>query len=420
MSSISNMKHTVVLFIPGLGCDGYFYNRTIQKLESNTRNVQEYSYNSNGITENELNMNNFDVEGNCFREIIQGDYSKSSKLYKEFDNKISAIVSLAISNPNKAILVKLTLQYYPCFENGTIVTKKYDSINNQKEKLCFIIDKIKNKNRGIRIILVGHSQGGLVNLEAAISRSNSIYKVISLSTPYRSVLAADLLAIPLLIGKIIESSFGTNIFSNLSDFDLDDVNYQNRVLNLSSDAYFTDLHIRWNNLVNRPPLLVISGTSGHLVTRDIGVIRTKQSFDGLVRTCEQNNIANATHLNLAKTTVPCLPQKTIFNETCFDHVLSPCYYLCPLPNFGIKDALFRTGLNVLFKAIKNKNFNFLNEINSVDDIGVVKAINAGLNRGNDYESAYQNYYDIYASDYSHMYLPQCDEVIGRLIFEFNN
>lgn len=417
MSSVSNDKYTVVLFVPGLGYDGEYFDATIQKLKQSSYKVKEYVYSSSEGIESDINMKDFDVERNTFCGINQGYYSQNATLNNRFDIRISSIVSLALTNPNKAILVRLSLQYYPYYSNGDVRYKSYDSILNQSLKLRFIIDAIKNKDARIRIVLIGHSQGGLVNLETAIQRPSSIYKFISISTPYRSVLAADLLEIPIIIGKISNALTGDNFLNKLDDFGLDDTNYQNRILDLSSSPYFNGLHARWNALQNRPPLLVITGTSGHLVTRELDVIRRKQSFDGLVRTSEQKSILHANYLNLANTATPCIIQKTIFKETCFDSVLSPCYYLCPLPNFGISDAMFRTSLRALFNSLWHQDFGYLAQVTDPNDAGVINAIRAGLARNGDYDQLFKNYYDIYASDYSHMYLAQCDEVIGRLLAE---
>lgn len=416
MSSITiNKRSKIVLFTAGLGCDGDFFNPTITKLLGNSAKVKKY----NTI----IDMKDFDVQLNYFKGINStGYYGRSDALFSIFNEHITNINTLATENKGYAILVRLSLQFYPYYSMGTVEHKKYDSIENQAKKVCFIIDKIKEMNNNVDIVLVGHSQGGLVNLEAAILRNTLINKVISIATPYKPVLAADLMVIPIIMSKIVNLITGYSpltALDNFVDMGLDDENCQDRILTLSSSSYYNSLKNRWNSLQNRPSLTVITGTSGHLVTIDAGVIRMKQSFDGLVRTSEQKEISHANIINLGSINAPCFIQKTLFNDTCFDIITSPCYFNCNLDNFSLNGILFRSILTCLYKKLTIPGYSVYSYLNNQTDIEVLRAIDAGLERNNDFNLLYSNYYNIYASDYSHMFIAQCDETIGRLLLEFD-
>jgi len=417
MSSIITKKKTVVLLVPGLGQTHEFYDPTVKKLVTTSSKAVRF--------EHPINMQDFDVKINYFKgKNDDGYFSRSQKKFLEFNTLISDITTKSNLYKNRAIIVKVDLEAYPYFANGEVEYGHYDSINNQASKLCYIIDAIKAMDETIDIILVGHSQGGLVNLETATRRPTKIKKLISISTPYRSVWIADLLTLPLIFNRVIAKTMGYDIIEeNLTGLGtgLENVNYQNRILDLSSEPFFVNLHARWMALTTRPQLTVITGTSGHLVTKDNGIIRTKQSFDGLVRTYEQKGVAFAKYVNLTHTSVPCYLLKTVFNETCHDSIISPCKYLCQLPNFGVAETLSRAAFESLYNAIKTGSMeNMKNDFGAeITEVGA--AIEAGLGRSQTFnDAAHQNYYDIYASDYSHFYLPQCNETIGTLLTEFQN
>ena len=415
MSSIITKKKTVVLFTPGLGMGGSFFDPTINKLKERSSKVVEYT--------ETVNMEDFQVSKNRFVTVDAKGYLANNKTAFDYFNKqISAICALADANSKKSVLVRVDLKTFPSFSSGHIIHKDWDSVSNQASKLAFIVKAIKTKDNNINVILVGHSQGGLVNLETATRIPDKIKKLISISTPYREVFAADLLTIVLAADKYVSEKYNSG---SLIDFaanfmsDIADVNCQNRVFDLSSETFFAALHAKWNSLTNRPPLTVITGTSGHLVTLNLGVIRTKQSFDGLVRTSEQKGVSHAKYVNFTDAAVPCAVQKTVFNDTCFDSKLSPCKYLCPLPNFSLGEILKKATFMAFINSVVEGNMeNFVGNWGE-EGMNVINTIFYGTARdSSSLNPLYKNYYDIYASDYSHMFLPQCDETIGTLFAEF--
>ena len=416
MSSIITKKKTVVLFTPGLGMDDTFFEPTIDNLTKKSAKVVAYP--------EEIDMVNFQVSKNRFVTVDKGYLVNNQDELDSFTEHISAICTLADKNPKKAILVRVDLERFPSFRSGEITPLHWDSVSNQSIKLAFIVKAIKTEDSDINVILVGHSQGGLVNLETATRIPEKIKRLVSISTPYREVFAADLLTLVLAADRYVSEKYNNgSLVAFAAQFmsDIADVNCQNRVFDLSSETFFATLHSKWNECTNRPPLTVITGTSGHLVTLDLGVIRTKQSFDGLVRTSEQKGISHAKFVNLANISTPCLAQKTIFNETCYDSHLSPCKYLCPLPNFSLGGMLEKATFMAFLDSVKTGNMdNFLNHWGE-EAVNIFNAIFDGDGRKDvSLNPLYKSYYDIYASDYSHRYLPRCEETIGTLLAEFES
>lgn len=110
---------------------------------------------------------------------VDGYYTKSLAATIDFETLIGKIVQEAKANAGKTILVATHL--------GQIFNTKcnLDSIENQAKKLIYIVDEF-SKYAGVSLSLVGHSQGGLVNLETGIARCDKIKNLISISTPYGS------------------------------------------------------------------------------------------------------------------------------------------------------------------------------------------------------------------------------------------
>lgn len=55
---------------------------------------------------------------------------------------------------------------------------------------------------------------------------------------------------------------------------------------------------------------------------------------------------------------------------------------------------------------------------NLDSYPVIKDIFNGVNRQPIHDKKNQNYYNIYASDYSHMYIRYCDETLALLLSAF--
>ncbi len=184
-----------------------------------------------------IDMSWFNTKENCFYGKNDGYYTKSDKAQLNFQTLIANIVTFAKQNEGKTIMVSTNLN------RGFKTNYNLDSIHNQKIKLIYIIDEIK-KYPNIELNLVGHSQGGLINLEAAIDRNTKINKIISISTPYSPVYLGE---------KLIFLDFffklgGQSAYLLFLDTPEEVEAYKTSVKTLCSSEYFSNLKSRWNDL----------------------------------------------------------------------------------------------------------------------------------------------------------------------------
>lgn len=416
MSSIKNVnskKYTVVLFQGGLGDHGEGFNYTIDLLKSKTTGVIKYN--------TTLQMHDYDVIKEEFYNYGKDGYlTKASNIVATITSQIAEIVNLSLNNPNKAILVKTSLdESVYSYDKNKKETKYlgFDSIENQSIKLIYLINKIKSLSNKIRLILVGHSQGGLVNLETACKVPGKIEKLLSISTPYSPVLMANKL---ICIATIV-NIFGQNVYNFVAPSPELAPKYKDRVETLGSSNYFKELKDRWNNLSSRPDLIVIEGVSGHLFEMIInpdptcGNTLMKKPFDGLVGVGEQTEIEHCTKHVLTDRNLPCYITGTFKDTTCYlqQGFYISCKAKCTLSNFDLTSTIIRTGLDLLWNLMTGDSNAF-----NLDSYPVIKDIFNGVNRQPIYDKNNQNYYNIYASDYSHMYIRYCDETLALLLSAF--
>ena len=295
-----------------------------------------------------------------------------------------------------------------------------DSIESQKNKLIFIIDEIK-KYSSVELSLVGHSQGGLVNLEATIERSFSIKRVISISTPYAPVyLGEKLIFLDFFFQIGGESAY--NLFCN------DSKNipaYKASVEKLCSSSYYSDLKNRWNNLSIKPPLTVITGTAGHLSIYIPGISNpnyynpdtlNKYPFDCLVRFYEQTNIQNARFIHLVDKNIPCYEEKGFAKATCYyQHgIYMSCKKTCNLSSISFTGTVIDALFDLISNAINGRN------IHDFANYKVAVAIYAGLyRRPQNVPAGYMDYYNIFSNDYNHNYIRYNHETISHLLALLN-
>lgn len=158
-------------------------------------------------------MHDYDVSKEEFYNYGKDGYlRKASNTIATITNQLAEIVDLSLNNPNKAILVKTSLdESVYSYDKDKKETEYlgFDSIENQSIKLVYLVKKIKSLSSKIRLILVGHSQGGLVNLETACKVPSKIHKLISISTPYSPVLMAN----KLICIATIANMFGQNVYN---------------------------------------------------------------------------------------------------------------------------------------------------------------------------------------------------------------
>lgn len=410
-------KKTIVLFQNGLGDEGGFY-QTISLLKSKASSLV---VNPN-IT---IDMKNYDTYKECFFGISESGYlTNLTSLDTDFYNKIANIVNIANNNVNKPILImtSLSLSIHSIIDNE-IKYSCFDSIENQSKKLIHIIETIKHIDDEINIILIGHSQGGLVNLEAVISIPSLISNVISISTPYSPVTMAN---------KLINLNFFSNMINIDAYYEIinnnknensivnkyNAIRYQSCVETLGSNDYFDNLKTKWNNLTIRPKLTIIAGVSGKLYEY---IVLNPPSisyypFDGLVTIDEQTNIEHADIYGLTDSKLECYNDKLYMNKCCSweQGNYYTCKRKCCLETFNVKNTLFKIGLDALNNSVASwvsgNGFTYNFESNAI-----IKEIKNGINRKEISNNENKAYYDIYASDYSHMYIRRCDETIGLIL-----
>ena len=411
---IKNQK-TIVLFQGGLGDRGEGFEETIDLLSKKSSNMIK----SNIF----IDMKNFDINKNTFFGTDSSGYlSKQDNLVIEFNKKIANIVSLANNNLDKSILVRTSLsESIDSISNHEIIYFGFDSIRDQAAKLIYIINAIKDIDNSVRIILVGHSQGGLVNLEAATRIPNKIEKMISISTPYSPVYMAQ----KLIHINFIASIFNTDLFALLEEKPKMAQKYKDRVDDLSNASLFDDIKGRWNNLSKRPQLTIITGVSGHLVSffPGTGIFSpslSKYSFDGLVTIEEQTAIDYASIVGLTNPKIACYTTKKYMEKRCYfkQAFSSSCNKDCCLPSFDLDNTIISTLIETIVSfvasLVRGKSFDL-----DINNLSVVNDIMNGVNGKPISNPDNQKYYDVYRSDYSHQNLRYCDETIGKLIALFS-
>lgn len=421
MSSINKKKYKIMLFQGGLGDNGGGFIETVNLLHKN--------YLSRTIKINEaIDMKNFNVDNNSFYGLDANGYlSKSTSDMTKFNKIISDIVSKSKENVNKVILVRTALAYsIDKIKDGKLIHLPYDSILDQAKKLKFIIQSIKNCDDEVEVILIGHSQGGLVNLEVATQIPTLIHEMISISTPYSPVnLAQKLINV-----NALATIFGTDLYEIIANDAELAKKYKQCVDTLGTADYFDDVKGRWNKLSSRPSLTVISSVSGHLFKVIPGFSDPysgvynpdsiyKYSFDGLVSIAEQTDIENATIVGLTDKSLECYNSKQFMERNCYYQygLYMTCKKSCCLPSFNLESALLITGFqalgNLVDSWIDGKKMEF-----KLEDYPIVRDIMNGVNNAPISDPNNAQYYNVYKSNYSHGNVRYCDETISYIAGTF--
>lgn len=111
-----------------------------------------------------------------------------------------------------------------------------------------------------------------------------------------------------------------------------------------------------------------------------------------------------------------LNEKVFMNEVCSYEQGNyyTCKRNCCLEEFSIKNSLSKITLDALNGAVSNWITNGEFTYNFLDN-SIINDIRNGIGRKEISNIENKSYYDIYASDYSHMYLRNCDETIGLIL-----
>lgn len=245
------------------------------------------------------------------------------------------------------------------------------SIEDQKNQLINIITYLKSRIEKDRdIILIGHSQGGLVNLEAATEIPGLISDMISINTPYSPNSYVIKLSLILYIIKtilkndsiaqnannVIDNLFGSNDGNKSKDFIkkiLYDEYFEQKYGTLGKESYFDDLKSRWNALSTRPNLYTVASASAVDCQKLLFFIPLKILTDGLVDLSEQTDISHSSTFYLLDSTLPC---RNVFEKNTIDSNNFLCYTCneeCPLSKINTNKLINDLILDVL-NGIRSK------------------------------------------------------------------
>ena len=389
----------VVLFQGGLNDNGTGFDTTIDLLMQSSDGSSKFiKY------EQVLDMRNLNPVTHIFGTNT-GDTSNMTHLISEthFHNVIEDIVDLGRANTEKIILVRTYL-------NRVYSTDiDLDTIGNQAFKLKYIIDEF-SEYENVEIILVGHSQGGLVNLEAAIDRYSRISRIISISTPYSPVYLAT-------VASLFDPILGCVT-------DVDNIEYYRACVNtLASNEYFNNLKSRWNALQSRPELTAIVGISGKLqyLSGELFDIVDISGFDGLVMTSEQTDIEHANFVYSINDDVPCYNNQLYASSCCteFDNMCNNTCNLIKISFFDFFMKLLSDIWNEFVHSLDTESQNSSGETDSNSFLNIISNT-AYSNNPNEAENIdtndpYYNYLMVYANPNSHGIIRYNANTISKLI-----
>lgn len=395
MSSIIKNKYKLVLWQAGLSQDYTYFAESFKEIKK--LDCKHYIYFEDYNQETDyIDMDYFDVKKNKFYYLLDNEYNDiSNNAKKEFNKKIIRIIDLLKKNEEKVLHIRTNLS------NSFNLKDKNDPIKNQSLKLKYIIETILSYGLDIDISLVGHSQGGLVNLETTLLIPKLIKNLISIQTPYKPVYFAKI--------KNLFNSFVNDIpLKNILFYpDIKEKRYQNSIEILQRNSYFSSLKNKWKQIKNkRPNLTIIVAVSGKYKTIspkiffDIRPIKTHEylnyfnveyEFDGLLFIDEQTDI----------------DYDLVFRYTRYDEI-----------------SIINDGLSYLFNKKNNKKLicypvkeygKFYSKGENVSE-SISETINlATYGCAITHDNNYKHIYDLYASRYSHKYLSYEKEVILNIL-----
>lgn len=385
---VNRNRGYIVLFQHGIFGDETSFSEAIEKL------VKQAPKRHIAYPNSFINMNDYK----------KGEYGKSYMFEKtesqiEFNNIISGIASFAKEHPDHNILIRTRLSG----EN------KADSIQNQKEKLALIVRRLHAVIDGRPIVLVGHSQGGLVNMETALICPNYIDKIISLNTPF-SVNNIGKTFFPI---ATFCHRFGIPLNVGFDTLDFRDDDVYHALSTLVNFVYFADLKKRWESATNKPTAIALAGLAGVLTDK---ANEWDSTFDGLVMVSDFQHI-KVDKIHFFMEEYPPCPDgwpKEWFWDKDYTKKCTWCREKCVFPKMSFVNTLGEVADEIL-DAVINDGINSL--INGTKyefkEIEIVKAINAGLNK-QAYSGPEQTVYKIYSSKYNHLHVQTNTEILTFL------
>lgn len=381
MSSLKKViKGAIVLFQHGIFGTGngldYMVNRLSEKVARN------YKF------EDIIDMDDYHPTGYDDRY-----YFSTPQGQLNFNNTMSKLVKIAKDNPSKNILVRTWLSSHDLCA----------PIHDQKKRLVHIVKYLHQNVPDIPIILVGHSQGGIVNAEASLECPTYINRIISINSPFMAnKIGIDLLAIVSLLGI---KGFTWNGF----EYRLDEKRFRAALENLTSVEYFSSLEMRWLATKIKPKAIGIVGLSGVLTGTSFDM---DQTFDGLVCASDFKYLT-LDHIEYFYEKKPNCPFdliERVFNRD-YKNYCSFCDKICVFPKASFSSTLFDVVKSVVANWFSNGFHVDYEKALSTNE--KLKAISAGINDQN-YTGKEQKLYKIYSDKYNHKNIISNEKMISYL------
>lgn len=172
----------------------------------------------------------------------------------------------------------------------TEFTNNIDRVRNQIVELDKIINKLKEKTHIEHFYLLGHSKGGLVNMQYSISYPRKVEKLISVGTPYNpncfGFLQArldDIFVIPAVVEALVNDGDLNGVCCQLYKMLNDTMSDED----LGSSLFYKLLKNGWEHMKNEDrPIVYAIGASQIGISRlpitggDLVVAVTSQLADG--------------------------------------------------------------------------------------------------------------------------------------------
>lgn len=298
----------------------------------------------------------------------------------QFHKTVKKFAKFALKYSKKSILLRLRL----CGKDYAA------SVEEQALRLVYLIRHLYILSPDRPLVLVGHSQGGLVNLLASSYLDAMVDQVISINTPYRNVQAiSEFFALYKRSDRASDAlrKFLSNSVPNLTEESEEKLTAAG--IRFTNNKMSNEIKERFSNLTYPPRLDVICSISGIF---NGSVFNWRRAYDGFITVYEMQDVDYDERHILSEKTLPCIKEeRTVFNVysrclTCHD---------CELVEFNFRS---------LIHDLRNK-IPIPHLINSVLD-GSFDAIN---NRGHNNElniETYDIFYETYSGGYDHFHISE--------------
>lgn len=329
-----------------------------------------------------LNMNDFIV----LEDNTMGFKNQESEAV--INSLLDTILKLLKDNPKKNLHVVTRL----CGVN------QVDATPLQQKRLIYILDYLKLRHKMFNpIILIGHSQGGLVNIDVAMNRHFMIERLISISTPYNTAtLGQEFLS--LVHPRVVLAFFKLMVkeIENPED-------YVTSFVYLGGKEHYIERKKRWEEIKGiRPPLHMLCGISGKKESYWAALFPSDiKTTDGLVTYDEQVNFDGDTLDFFVDQNLACVVDgSNQYQIGCLN-----CKRNCHFSLYSVRNLLVELGLNVVLNR---------DEINNL-----LTMANHVLQQEENTEGYYDSLYRIFANAFSHSNMRYNEHTIEKIIEYIN-